>query len=48
MLGDEPFLTGGEKEGRSLQGEVLYITTRAFILANGDDGPPDVKFVHQK
>ncbi|KAK0721156.1 hypothetical protein B0H67DRAFT_512805 [Lasiosphaeris hirsuta] len=45
MLGDQLLVTG---RGKSEDGECLYITTSAFILAPGDDGGPDVRFVHRK
>ncbi|KAK0702677.1 hypothetical protein B0H67DRAFT_499960 [Lasiosphaeris hirsuta] len=48
MLGTQTLVTGGGNENRSEDGEFLYITTSAFILAPGDDGEPDVRFVHRK
>jgi len=46
MLGNQLLVTGGEH--KSGDGKRLYITTSAFILAPGDAGKPDVKFVHHR
>lgn len=46
IVGNDILVTG---ENRSESSERLYITTRAVIIAaDGDDGKPDIRFVHQK
>jgi len=37
-----------QRDNRQHTGKRLYITTDAFILAEGDDARLDVAFVHQK
>lgn len=46
MLGQLLLVTG--IENKTMPGERLFITTSAFILAPGDDGGPDIRFVHKK